>query len=400
MKTTDRSTAGSLFARLLAGTAALCFGLVLATSAATTWADDPLPDTKPERDKQAKPAEPRKEAPAKPKNDPAEPNKEAPRKEEPKKEEPKKEELVKPVRHLADQRHPALTRIAPKSLDDLQTIERRVQEIYKKVMPAVVGVQVGRAQGSGVIVSKDGYVMTAGHVVGAPGRDVTFILPSGKRIKGKCLGIHRDVDGGLMKITDEGDWPYVELGASSDMKIGDWCVALGHPRGYQSGRPPVLRTGRLIRGGGTSLRTDCTLFSGDSGGPLFDIDGRVVGIHSRIGPDVSFNIHVPVDTYHDWWSRLAAGEAWSRDSNSPVLGINGRRHERGCVVERLFEDSAAAEADLKVGDVITKFNGKSFEGIEGLAALIHMQKPGDEVTLVVVRGEETLEKKIKLGRRG
>ena len=79
-------------------------------------------------------------------------------------------------------------------------------------MPAVVGIQVGHASGSGVIVSADGIVMTAGHVVGQPGRPVLFHLADGKTVKGMTLGMHAAADAGLMKITDAGKWPFVPLG--------------------------------------------------------------------------------------------------------------------------------------------------------------------------------------------
>src|SRR4029077_15044098 len=81
----------------------------------------------------------------------------------------------------------------------------------------------------------------------------------------------------------------------------------------QLGRPPVVRVGRILETTPKYLRTDCTLVGGDSGGPLFDMNGKVIGIHSRIGGSISFNIHVPVDTYAETWEKLAASEVWGRD---------------------------------------------------------------------------------------
>ena len=122
------------------------------------------------------------------------------------------------------------------SLSDLQTLDRKVQDAAKKALSATVSVRVGRglggsAFGSGVIVSEDGYVLTAAHVTNHTNRRVRFRLADGRSAKGITLGLHQDLDMGLMKITDPGPWPYLSQGKSDDVKIGDWCIATGHPGG-------------------------------------------------------------------------------------------------------------------------------------------------------------------------
>jgi len=216
--------------------------------------------------------------------------------------------LLAPAPVLAAADEPPVA--APKDVGELRALEARVQEVVEQVLPATVGVQIGHARGSGVIVSPDGYVMTAGHVVGKPGQSVTFILPDGKTVKGKTLGLFKNADAGLMKIEDKGEWPYVEKGHSADLRPGQWCVAVGHPLGYQKGRPPVVRVGRVLRARDNAIQTDCPLVGGDSGGPLFDLEGRVIGINSRIGGGMHMNYHVSVDVFHDVWDRLAKGDAW------------------------------------------------------------------------------------------
>ena len=104
-------------------------------------------------------------------------------------------------------------------------------------------VRIGSSQGSGVLVSKDGYVLTAGHVVGKPGQEVSFIFEDGKTVKGKTLGLYKGADAGMMKITDKGEWPFVELGDTP------W-------RGLEerlAGRP-VLKVDRLTRPNGDRSR--------------------------------------------------------------------------------------------------------------------------------------------------
>jgi S1-C subfamily serine protease len=204
---------------------------------------------------------------------------------------------------------PALKAV-PENVDDLRALEKQVQAVIAKVQPATVGVMVGFAQGSGVII-KDGYVLTAGHVSGKPGRPVIIRLPDGRKLKGKTLGRNDGIDSGLMKIEEAGKFPSVEMGKSTALKKGQWVIAIGHPGGFRPNRTPVVRLGRVLSVASTGINTDCALVGGDSGGPLFDLEGKVVGIHSRIGPfNMSQNFHVPMDTYVTTWDRLAKGESW------------------------------------------------------------------------------------------
>src|ERR1051326_4067611 len=121
---------------------------------------------------------------------------------------------------------------APANVKELKDLEHRVQEVYKKVTPMVVGIQIGGASGSGVIVSEDGYVLTAGHVSRQADTTCTVIMPDGKRLKAKSLGQNIGIDSGLIKITEEGKWPHVEMGESKDLAKGQWVISLGHPHGY------------------------------------------------------------------------------------------------------------------------------------------------------------------------
>jgi S1-C subfamily serine protease len=191
---------------------------------------------------------------------------------------------------------------APKNVDQLRAIETQLKMVAAKVVPCTVGLKVGPAGGSGVIVSEDGYVLTAGHVIRKPGQKI-----------GISLGVYGSADAGLAKITDKGKYPFVEMGKSADLKQGAWVVAVGHPLGYKSGRPPVIRVGRILRAREQVIQTDCPLISGDSGGPLFDLSAKVIGINSRIGGPVSMNFHVPIDIFHKHWERLKKSEVWKDD---------------------------------------------------------------------------------------
>ena len=193
---------------------------------------------------------------------------------------------------------------------ELRVIEERIKQVAAEVTPAVVNVRVGSALGSGVIVDDRGYVLSAGHVVSRPNQRAVFTFPDGTEAQGITLGIHQLSDAGLLKITSGGDWPSIEMGSSADLEQGAWVLAVGHPLGYQEGRPPVVRAGRILRVEELVIHTDCPLVAGDSGGPLVDLEGRVVGINSRIGDSTNMNYHVPIDVFIEHWKRLVDGEVW------------------------------------------------------------------------------------------
>ena len=137
----------------------------------------------------------------------------------------------------------------PGGVADLKAMQDHVRKLTAQLMKCTVGVQVGAAQGSGVIISKDGYVLTAAHVAGKPNHDVLFILSDGRMLRGKTLGLNRTMDAGLMKIEDQRELPFAELGVSDKLNEGQWCLATGHPGGYQSDR------GRCSGWGGCSCST-------------------------------------------------------------------------------------------------------------------------------------------------
>ncbi len=289
---------------------------------------------------------------------------------------------------------------APGNVSDLKAMQQRVQKLSEKLMLATVGVQVGQAQGSGVIVSKDGYVLTAAHVSGNPGRDVTFIMSDGKMLKGKTLGLNRTLDAGLMKIAEGSDFPSAEMGLSDILKDGQWCLATGHPGGYQSDRKPVLRLGRVLLSDNSTITTDCTLVGGDSGGPLFDFDGKVIGINSRISGPINSNMHVPVNTFKETWDRMVKGDAWGHlPGNDPYLGIQGDANSKEAKIGQIRPDSPASKADLQIGDLIASVNGQNVADFGAFKAIINDHQPGDELKLKIKRGDQEVEIKLKLAKK-
>ncbi|MCE9562999.1 MAG: S1C family serine protease [Planctomycetes bacterium] len=314
----------------------------------------------------------------------------------------------------------------PEDLDELRALEARVKSVVDKCTPCTVAITIGFGAGSGVIVSEDGLVLTAAHVIAGepkfdpkgsgyePNKDCTIILSDGKRVKGKTLGINDKMDSGMVKIIDkgpnDGKWPFIPLAKSADVKPGQWVVSLGHPGGPKSGRAPVARLGQMqppeknkMHTAGGFIVSNCTLVGGDSGGPLYDLDGKVIGIHSRIGLSLATNVHVPSDKFVVDWDKLIAGEVIGRAPKPPaaVVGVVFAEDENDdAYVVEVDEDGPAAKAGLKPGDTITKFNAEPIKTVKKFRDLIKDKKPGDVVKLSVRRGTEILALSVTLGKRG
>jgi serine protease Do len=289
----------------------------------------------------------------------------------------------------------------PASIQDLLEMERHVQAMVGRVSPAVVAVRVGSATGSGVVISADGYVLTAAHVSEEPNRTVRFTFPDGTTARGRTLGNNHGIDAGLMKITDEGEWPHVEMGQMDQTRLGDWVVALGHPGGFDPDRSIVARLGRVIRLASGVVQTDCTLLGGDSGGALFDMHGRVVGVHSRISESTSQNYHVPVLTYLETWERLAQGENWGGEipRSQSFVGIRGLDRAQGFELEIVLEGSPADRAGMLPGDVVLRVNGQPMRDYSAFLEFMGKVRPGDELTFNLRRDEEDMTVQVTAARR-
>jgi len=289
---------------------------------------------------------------------------------------------------------------APASLAELRTMEQHQRQLCAKVVDCTVGIVIGSSHGSGVIISADGYVLTAAHVAGAPNRRANVILPNGKSVSGRSLGMYRTLDAGLMKIDGGGPWPYAELAKADEVKAGQWCLATGHPGGFEDGRSPVVRIGRVLLKDKFAITTDCTLIGGDSGGPLFDMEGRVIGINSRIGRFLTTNMHVPVAAYVESWERLVASEAWGNlPGRGPYLGVQGEPNAKDAKISHVFPGGPAEKAGIRVGDVIVRFNSKSVSDFASLQTCVSDSQSGERATIELLRGGERVQLKLEIGER-
>lgn len=291
----------------------------------------------------------------------------------------------------------------PRGLQDILTLQKTVHQLTPLLIEKTVAVQVGRANGSGVIVSQDGYILTAAHVAGTPDRDALIYLADGRQLHGKTLGLNEVLDAGLIKLSDAGPWPFAEFGKSASVGLGQWCLATGHPGGYDPSREPVIRLGRILRSTQSAIISDCTLVGGDSGGPLFDLNGDVIAIHSRIGKNLNVNVHVPIDRYRRSWNRLVRGEAWDLfQGQAPAtknwIGIVQDPSVANSIrIKSIYDNSPAQMAGIQAGDEIVKFNGIRVTQFDLLKKHIRNRKPGDSVKVQLRRDGTMVDVTIRIG---
>ena len=247
-----------------------------------------------------------------------------------------------------------------------KTIEKTIE--VAKNTPAVVSLfgEKTSGAGSGTIVSADGIILTAAHVT--QGNDeMQVIFPDGKQARCKVLGADYARDVSLAKITQAGTYPFAEMGDSDKLEPTSIVVALGHPGGFDLRRSPPVRIGRISQKNmGGFLVSDCTLVGGDSGGPLFDLDGKVVGVHSSISESLSFNRDAPTSAAKADWDKLLEGKRWGtlggpvaemfgKNRNRAVLGgVLDTESKDGVAVKEVQPKSPLEAAGLKAGDVLVR----------------------------------------------
>lgn len=296
---------------------------------------------------------------------------------------------------------------APKTRKDLDTIQNALKAALPQARAATVCIEIGEGAGTGVIVSEDGLILTAAHVTSGVGKKVKIKMEDGTEHTAKTLGLVADTDAAMAKLEGEGPFPFVQIEKEHAPKLGDWVFSVGHSGGFDKDRGSVVRLARLVRIAQTTFQSDCTLIGGDSGGPLFDLTGKLVGIHSRVGMKLQENMHVPMHVFMENWEGMLKSEFIGEGpfAKKPVLGngflgFSSEANEGGGVkVTRVGAGTPAEKAGLKEGDVIRKFNGAGVANRDQVKEQLQQMAVGDEVVLDITRDGKEQTITFALGER-
>jgi serine protease Do len=284
----------------------------------------------------------------------------------------------------------SLPELPPRSKDD------PLLQFFRGRPPVDVPVH---GQGSGFIVSADGVVLTNAHVV-TGASEVTVKLTDRREFSAKVLGADPMTDVAVLRI-DAKDLPTVRLGNPAELRPGDWVIAIGSPFGFENSVSAgvVSAKGRSLPGDGyvPFIQTDAAVNPGNSGGPLFNAAGEVVGINSQIlsatGAYQGLSFAIPIDVAARVEQQiLASGHATHaqlgvmvQEVTAPLARSFGLKRPQGALVSRIVPDSAAARAGLQAGDVILKANGQPIDQSGDLPALVDKARPGERLALEVWR---------------
>lgn len=287
-----------------------------------------------------------------------------------------------------------------------------VVQIAERVRPAIAQLKVDTARsaaastGSGVIFRSDGEVMTNAHVVdGATG--ITVVLANGRQLPGRVLGADPDSDTAVVKI-DGGPFPIAELGTADDLKVGQQAIAIGSPLGLNGG-PSVtvgvvsalhrsVRTRNSTRVLMDMVQTDAQIAPGSSGGALLDAGGRVIGITTAVavgdtGTD-GFGFATPIDVARASAAQLVDTgtivSVWLGVEGSDLDGVSALdlNLPGGARVDTVMVDSPAERAGIAPRDVIVSVDGRPVTSVSMLVTAVRRHRPGDVVTLDVVRDQQ------------
>ncbi len=296
---------------------------------------------------------------------------------------------------------------APAGRKDLEQIQSLLHAALPKARAATVCIELDQGSGSGVVVSEDGLILTAAHVTGGVGREFTVRFEDGRKVKAESLGLNSETDAAIAKIVDEGSYPFVPIDRDDSTRLGDWVFSLGHSGGFDKRRGSVVRLGRLVRMADSTYQSDCNLIGGDSGGPLFDLGGRLIGIHSRVGQRLPENMHVPMSEYLANWDELTGGEfmgegpfAKKPEKGKGFLGLLAEAHDgEGRKAQRVRPEPPAEAAGIKPGDLLLKMDGHELSEFDDLKDLLKEKAPEDEVTFEMLRDGEPETLTLRLGDR-
>ncbi|MDK2848035.1 MAG: serine protease Do [Desulfuromonadales bacterium] len=269
-------------------------------------------------------------------------------------------------------------------------------------------------QGSGFLITPDGYIITNNHVVGDADL-VSVQMNDGREYEAEIVGTDPGSDLAVIKI-DESDLPFLKLGSSEKLEVGDWVLAVGNPFGLSHTLTAGVVSAKGRSGIGLNdyedfIQTDAAINPGNSGGPLVNLDGEVVGINtaifSRSGGYMGIGFAIPVDMAKNIKSQLIEhGEVkrgrlgvYIQDMTPDLAESFGLDEVEGILVTQVIEDSPAEDAGLKQGDVILQIDGDKLDKVASFRNRIALTAPGTKVSLLILRDGKEMTFKVKIGKQ-
>lgn len=317
------------------------------------------------------------------------------------------------------------------------TRQTAVTKIAKEVGPSIVGIRMtvntrqrsfynsgsAKEEGSGIIISKDGYIMTNYHVVQyadpkastSGSTTLEVFLSNGTQSKAKFIGGDSETDLAVIKV-DLNNLPVAKLGDSSTLQVGELAVAIGNPLGLEFAGSVttgvISALNRTIQSADTTqnlIQTDAAINPGNSGGALLNADGEVIGINSAKISETGvegLGFAIPINDAKPIVNQLIM---FGYVKGRPFIGISGQDITEvlsqtynlpvGVYITQVSQGSGAAKAGIQAGDILTAINGKQISTMQEVNAVKKQHKPGDTITVTVVRDGKTLSLKLTLSEQ-
>jgi serine protease Do len=269
------------------------------------------------------------------------------------------------------------------------------------------------AQGSGFIISDDGYILTNNHLVGEAEK-VTVRLADDRELDAEIKGTDRESDVALIKI-DADNLPTVRLGDSDALEVGEWVIAIGNPFKLSHTVTAGIVSAKGRSGLGVAefedfIQTDAAINFGNSGGPLLNLNGEVIGINTAIigpGGNIGIGLAIPINMARQVYPRLMEGGKvvrgylgiWYEPLTPKLADAFGLEDTEGVAVSEVIEDSPAEKAGLKPNDIIVEFDGEPVKNANEFRNRVAMTKPDKEVDIVVLRNGKREKFAAKLANR-
>ncbi len=284
------------------------------------------------------------------------------------------------------------------------------------------GPQTREAQslGSGFIISSDGYVVTNNHVITADGQgeveSITITMPDGTEYPARLMGRDTASDLAVLKISPARALPFVRFGDSRAARVGDWILAIGNPFGLGgSVSSGIISAVTRVTGSGSAydryLQTDAAINRGNSGGPMFDMKGQVIGINNAIfsptGGSVGIGFAIPAEIAAPIVERLKSGQTIERgylgvsvqQVNEDLADSLGIPHNRGEFVQSVIPGQGAAASGIQQGDVVVRVAGKDVSPQQSLSYIVANTSPGTRIPIELIRNGRRMTVTAVVGRR-